>query len=149
MDDTGLILTARELADAYRPQHLPNGGGERTWQLILRTAHLEAWLIVWPPGTGIDLHDHGTSEGALAVVQGALTERVLWHEVGTPFLAERRLGEGRAVELPAGHVHAMTNDLGTTAVSVHVYSPRLTEMTYLRLEDDVAASAVAGGRSRR
>ena len=42
-----------------------------------RPRHTTAWLIHWPPGSSIDVHDHGDSIGALAVVAGALDEDVV------------------------------------------------------------------------
>jgi hypothetical protein len=30
---------------------------ERTWELVLTTASIEVWIISWPPGGSIDLHD--------------------------------------------------------------------------------------------
>src|SRR5579871_2269404 len=43
---------------------------------LLATDRYEAWVIGWKPGQGVDLHDHGPSAGALAVVEGELTELV-------------------------------------------------------------------------
>ena len=35
------------------------------------------WLLSWLPDQGTPLHDHGTSAGAFAVVDGTLTERIV------------------------------------------------------------------------
>src|SRR5690348_3260642 len=47
---------------------------ERSWRLLARTDMYDAWLIAWPAGGAIELHDHGGSSGAIVVVSGALTE---------------------------------------------------------------------------
>ena len=40
-------------------------GGRRWYEPLLEDASFEAWLLGWPVGEGIDLHDHGSSSGAL------------------------------------------------------------------------------------
>jgi len=48
--------------------------GERWYVPLLETDECEAWLLGWPVGGGIELHDHGSSSGALVVVEGTLLE---------------------------------------------------------------------------
>ena len=31
---------------------------ERTWRLVARTPDFDAWLIAWPRGGRVELHDH-------------------------------------------------------------------------------------------
>jgi hypothetical protein len=101
---------------------------------------ISAWLITWAPGTGLDLHDHGGSAGTLAVVGGELTE---WHTTtaglttlagragrGGPRLHLRRLTDGSVTTFGADHAHAVRNDGLEPAVSIHVYVPGLTEMSF-------------------
>ena len=52
-----------ELGDAEVPT-------ERRYQRILATPAYEAWVICWPVGGSLDLHDHGGSAGAFTVVSG-------------------------------------------------------------------------------
>lgn len=47
---------------------------ERAWVLLAVTDLFEAWVIGWPTGGKIDLHDHGPSSGAIVVASGILTE---------------------------------------------------------------------------
>ncbi len=101
--------------------------GERHWELALATPEYEVWTIYWPPGTGIDLHDHGSSSGAFCVVAGELIETVVL-EGGT--VAERGWSRGEGTRFGAGHTHRVVNAGRTTATSVHVYAPPLTTMTY-------------------
>ena len=46
----------------------------RQWDRMLCSTAVEAWVIAWPPGGAIELHDHGGSSGAVVVVAGELTE---------------------------------------------------------------------------
>ncbi|MGY1704612.1 cysteine dioxygenase [Geodermatophilus sp. SYSU D00697] len=91
-------------------------------------AAAQVWLLSWLPGQGTDLHDHGGSAGAFAVVRGTLSE-----EVGA--LPEaRQLTAGRVRPFGPHHVHRVTNPAPEQAVSVHVYSPRLTVMNTYRAD---------------
>jgi hypothetical protein len=48
---------------------------QRRWRRIAETPEYDAWLIAWGASSGIDLHDHGDSTGAIHVLHGALVER--------------------------------------------------------------------------
>ena len=52
----------------------------RTWRLMARTPDFDAWLIAWPSGGKVDLHDHGSSTGAVSVISGSLVEAVPWRD---------------------------------------------------------------------
>ncbi len=94
----------------------------------------EVWLLSWLPGQGTPLHDHGGSAGAFAVVQGALTElTVTAPRSGGVRDATALFSAGRVRPFGPHHVHRVTNDGARPAVSVHVYTPRLREMTTYRL----------------
>ena len=92
----------------------------------------EAWLLTWVPGQGTDWHDHGGSAGAFVVVRGTLTER---HATVSPLdppkiePEPRELSEGSLRAFGTKHIHQVTNNGWEPAVSVHVYSPALVEMT--------------------
>jgi mannose-6-phosphate isomerase-like protein (cupin superfamily) len=91
-------------------------------------ARAQVWLLSWLPGQGTGLHDHGGSAGAFAVVRGVLSEVVGARDGAT------WLSAGRVRHFGPHHVHRVTN-LGTEpAVSVHVYTPRLTVMNTYRVE---------------
>ena len=53
---------------------------ERSWKLVARTPDFDAWLIAWPSGGKVELHDHGDSSGAVSVIAGTLVEAVPWRE---------------------------------------------------------------------
>jgi predicted metal-dependent enzyme (double-stranded beta helix superfamily) len=135
---------ARWLAPTLR---WPDAGAtpERQWKLVARTPRFDAWLIAWPPGGQVALHDHGPSAGAISVIDGALTEAVPWRDAfGRLSLARRELHAGMTMGFAAGHVHDVTNESGRHALSLHVYSPALTYMTRYDLTAD---GLVAGERS--
>jgi len=79
LDTQVLVAIAAGLAEVSSPSDLRPGGatGERQYERILATETYEAWLIHWPAGTGLDLHDHGDSAGAFAVVEGELDETTI------------------------------------------------------------------------
>jgi len=104
---------------------------DRQFETLLATEAFEAWVIDWPPGTVLDLHDHGRSAAAFFVVAGALDEV----SVTAGVAAERRLRRGAGATVVPGQVHAVGNRSRGAATSVHVYSPRLTVMTYYELGD--------------
>ncbi len=110
---------------------------EREWKLVARTPDFDAWLIAWPPGGRVALHDHGASAGAIRVMEGALTESVPWRgDGGKLCLARRELVGGTTLGFAPGHVHDVTNESGRHALSLHVYSPALTFMTQFDMTPD-------------
>jgi predicted metal-dependent enzyme (double-stranded beta helix superfamily) len=124
---------ARHLAPAL---HWPGAGAvrEREWRLIAHTEAFDAWLIAWPPGGTVTLHDHGPSQGALSVIAGTLVEAVPWRDdTGRLALRRKEVAVGTTLGFRAGHVHDVTNESETHAFSLHVYAPALTEMTLFEL----------------
>ena len=127
--DCGLLQDIAEgLARSVSAAQLPPGS-ERRWVRLLGTRSYDAWLLGWPPGAGLDLHDHGESSAALCVVSGVLDERHLPARAAGG-VATRRLGAGDSLSFNSAHVHAMYNSSDVFAMSVHVYSPPLSTMTF-------------------
>jgi uncharacterized cupin superfamily protein len=103
----------------------------REWRLMARTPDFDAWLIAWPSGGKVELHDHGNSTGAVSVISGALVEAVPWRDdTGRLSLVHHELQAGATLGFGAGHVHDVTNESDSHALSLHVYSPALTSMTF-------------------
>ena len=135
-------VVAEEVADG---QHIAQVDAASRWsQRLHADAHLDVWLIGWAPTQAAELHDHGGSLGALAVVSGELTEW-RWSAGRTegavpvspeelvghgPGLRRRVLTAGRGAAFPLGHVHDVSNRGVEAAVSVHAYSPPLSAMSY-------------------
>ncbi len=141
-------LLALAVALASRAQSWPGmtSPARRCWDLMMATEHVEAWVIAWPPGGAIELHDHGGSSGAVVVAVGELVETsiVSLHSGGAA-PRTRRMKVGGSTIFPGSHVHDVANAGPAAALSVHVYSPRLTSMTYYRVIDGVPR---AGGTNR-
>jgi mannose-6-phosphate isomerase-like protein (cupin superfamily) len=92
---------------------------------IFVTPEYDAWLIRWPLATSVTPHDHGESAGAYTVVNGELLE-TRWHR---GLQRGRHVGPGEVVTIRRGSVHDVTG-VDATSLSVHVYSPPLTSMSY-------------------
>ena len=129
-----LDVVARRLAAATSPWEFgpETSADARHYALLVSTDVYDAWLIYWPPGTGLDPHDHGGSSGAFAVVTGTLDEDT----VVDGGAATTRVGAGGSVTFDGNHVHAVVNRGDTPVTSVHVYSPPLRAMGYFQRNDD-------------
>jgi predicted metal-dependent enzyme (double-stranded beta helix superfamily) len=92
---------------------------------LLVTDDYEAWLLGWAPGQHVGVHDHGDAAGALIVVDGELFE-----ELPRARRSSRRLATGGASLVPPGHLHDVGNRSVSAALSIHVYSPPLSTMTF-------------------
>lgn len=125
---------ARRLAQDARWWRGLSAAGERSWQLLAEAEPFEAWAIAWPPGGAIELHDHGGSAAAVVVALGELTEtRVALGRDGIESWS-RSVRAGRWFTVAPSEVHDVANLGFSPAVSVHVYSPRLSSMRYYALE---------------
>ncbi|WP_260739364.1 rhodanese-like domain-containing protein [Tunturiibacter lichenicola] len=88
----------------------------------------DIWVISWLPGQSTGFHDHGESSGAFVVVTGALEEH--------------RPAEGAALAVPPGksrafgpdYAHDVRNVSLAPAISIHAYSPPLSEMNEYELD---------------
>lgn len=105
---------------------------ERVHTRLYADEHLEAWLLTWMPGQGTEMHDHGGSAGALAVLSGWLHESV----PGARGPVGRWLRPGSVQAFGPDHVHEVLNCTDSPAVSLHVYAPRLHTMTRYAVRDD-------------
>lgn len=103
---------------------------ERFWLRLDRGAHHEVWLLSWLPGQGTEIHSHGGSSGAFTVVRGELTEGTFAAGEPVADAVVRRLPTGGVRGFGPRHIHQVSNEGSEPAVSVHVYSPALPEMTY-------------------
>ena len=144
---------ARELAatpEIWWPR-VRRGSGGRWYEPLLHDVDFEAWLLGWPLGQGIELHDHGSSSGAVAVVEGRLSETYVdaseWLRPGG-LLRHRTLWEGDLVSFGPDHIHDVVNDGPGQALSIHVYSPRLRSMTFFENRPDRGLAAVRTEVSR-
>lgn len=114
-------------------QHARFDAGRRWYTKVGEHEGHEVWLLSWLPGQGTDLHDHGESAGAFAVVSGRLTELTIERRQAGPRSETFRWTPGVVRPFGPGHVHQVSNTSGSPAVSLHVYSPSLARMTRYRL----------------
>lgn len=127
-----LLRTARLFAtDPELASLVDAASTQRQEHLLDSTAHLQIWLLVWPPGTATGWHDHHASAGALHAVTGVLTEHS-WLG-GTEH--ERLLPAGEGRTFGAQHVHRVANAGPQTALSVHVFSPAVLRPTRYTLDE--------------
>jgi predicted metal-dependent enzyme (double-stranded beta helix superfamily) len=106
---------------------------ERHFEQLWRDRHVDVWVISWVSGSDTGFHDHDISHGAVAVVEGEVTEErfVL---LGPPRRLAHRAGE--TFDFDASHVHRMCHEAAGRAVTIHAYSPPLWRMgTYTSSSD--------------
>ena len=95
-------------------------------------------IFVWPPGTGTRIHDH-TSWGAFCCALGTLVEERYERldDGSQPDYARLKkiwqlawsTRDGVSTVLPyEGGIHRVGNPGASTAISVHLYGPRLGEV---------------------
>src|ERR1700683_237025 len=143
---TGVLLPIRpslepaEVASRLAPVLTWEGARnvvERSWRLVARTDEFDAWLIAWPAGGRVELHDHGWSRGAIRVINGRLVEAVPQRgESGRLSLVTRGVAAGETLGFDADHVHDVVNEGPEAALSLHVYSPGLRSMTFYAVEEE-------------
>jgi Cysteine dioxygenase type I len=106
---------------------------ERHFEQLWRDKHVDVWVICWVSGNDTGFHDHDTSNGAVAVVEGEVIEERL--ALGAaPHRVTHRAGE--TFDFDASHVHRMLKDAAGHAVTIHAYSPPLWRMgTYTTSPD--------------
>jgi mannose-6-phosphate isomerase-like protein (cupin superfamily) len=132
----GLARTAGDWPGLHDPV-------QRTWRTVAATDRYEAFVIAWPVGGAIELHDHGDSAGSVVVVGGSLVETSVAHDVdGSLVTSSRVLGPNDHLEFGRGHVHDLANLGAGPALSVHVYSPVLASMTFFEPRDGSVLVAV-------
>ena len=105
---------------------------ERHYVPMLLDANVEIWLICWCPAQETGFHDHGGSRGAVAVVQGMLTE-TLPNIGGEHPRSLYRTDD--CFSFGASHIHDVQHAAGDPAASLHAYSPPLGEMGFYELDD--------------
>jgi hypothetical protein len=115
---------------------------ERAYRLLVSSLHLEAWLICWPPGGRLELHDHGGASGALEVVSGSLRETYLTPGATRP--RTRNLAAGDGVAFDGDYLHDVINRDQVLATSVHVYGAATRSMSFYRLHPSSRGARPAG-----
>jgi rhodanese-related sulfurtransferase/mannose-6-phosphate isomerase-like protein (cupin superfamily) len=87
----------------------------------------DIWVISWLPGQSTGFHDHGDSSGAFVVATGTLEE----HRPGETTIV---IHPGRPRVFGAYYAHDVRNASTGPAISIHAYSPPLSEMNEYELD---------------
>ncbi|MFI5529634.1 cysteine dioxygenase [Kitasatospora sp. NPDC051853] len=103
----------------------------RWYERLALTEDHEVWLISWLPGQSTGFHGHGGSRGAFTVALGELAELSLAgpeHD-----LQVRNLSAGTVRSFGPDFLHDVRNTGNGPAVTIHAYSPPLSEMARYEL----------------
>ena len=137
-----LLEVAKQFAAKVPAREMPDEVvlTERTYELVALDEEFEVWVIHWPTGGHLELHDHGGSAGAFWVLRGALEERYVDRGREFDVLGERRHVASTGIGFGSHYVHDVRNGGGEVATSVHAYSPPLHSMTYYRTDQHELAA---------
>jgi rhodanese-related sulfurtransferase len=95
---------------------------ERRWyERLYHGPDYDIWVISWLPGQATGFHDHGVSSGAFIVATGTLEE----HRPGEETHA---MHPGKPRAFGPNYAHDVRNGSLAPAISIHAYSPPLSEM---------------------
>jgi predicted metal-dependent enzyme (double-stranded beta helix superfamily) len=136
------LVRDRSFLDSHVLPILEEAEGADRWYVARRwdgpdgTSSLQ--LFVWPEGTRTMIHDH-SSWGAYACASGTVLEERYERTDDGSVAEHARLREvwrlpwgpqdGASTVLPGdGGIHRVGNPYGGTAVSVHLYGPRLGDI---------------------
>ena len=101
---------------------------ERRWyERLYHDLDYDVWVISWLPEQSTGFHDHGESAGAFVVATGCLEEHV-------PGESARLIGPGKPCAFGPGYAHDVRNSSSAPAISIHAYSPPLSEMNGYELD---------------
>ncbi len=100
----------------------------RWWLLLFRNPAYEVKLLTWEDDQSSDWHDHGGSSGAFAVTNGVLLERHRSEDHVS--VVSGHFGVGQFGTFGPDYVHDIMHEAGKPAVSIHVYSPPLSGLTF-------------------
>src|ERR1700679_513356 len=99
----------------------------RWYERLYHGPDYDIWVISWLPGQSPGFHDHGASSGAFVVATGILEEH-------RPFEATRVIYPGKPRAFGPGYAHDVRNLSLAPAISIHAYSPPLSEMNEYELD---------------
>jgi rhodanese-related sulfurtransferase/mannose-6-phosphate isomerase-like protein (cupin superfamily) len=102
----------------------------RWYERLYQGPDHDIWLISWMPGQSTGFHDHGESSGAFVVAIGSLEE----HRPGDQPLV---IPPDKSRAFGPGYMHDVRNVSLAPAVSIHAYSPPLTDMNEYELDGNL------------
>jgi rhodanese-related sulfurtransferase/predicted metal-dependent enzyme (double-stranded beta helix superfamily) len=109
--------------------HVRLQSDRRWYERVALTEEHDIWVISWMPGQSTGFHDHGASAGAFLVTAGELVE----YRPGQP---SRTIAVGQSRAFETDYAHDVRNVSTAPAISIHAYSPPLTEMNEFSWDGD-------------
>src|SRR6202046_853612 len=103
-----------------RPDH-------RWYERLYQGPDHDIWAISWLPGQSTGFHDHGESSGAFVVATGILEEH-------RPPEQPLQIHPGQPRSFGPDYAHNVRNASLAPAISIHAYSPPLSEMNEYELD---------------
>jgi rhodanese-related sulfurtransferase/mannose-6-phosphate isomerase-like protein (cupin superfamily) len=101
---------------------------ERRWyERLYQGPDHDIWAISWMPGQSTGFHDHGESSGAFVVATGILEEH-------RPREQPLDIHPGQPRAFGPDYAHDVRNASLAPAVSIHAYSPPLSDMNEYELD---------------
>jgi mannose-6-phosphate isomerase-like protein (cupin superfamily) len=99
----------------------------RWYERLYQGPDYDIWVISWLQGQSTGFHDHGASSGAFVVAIGIVEE----HRVGEQTSV---IYPGKPRAFGPDYTHDVRNVSLAPAISIHAYSPPLSEMNEYELE---------------
>jgi rhodanese-related sulfurtransferase len=99
----------------------------RWYERLYHGPDYDIWVLSWLPGQSTGFHDHGASSGAFVVATGILEE----HRPGGP---THVMHPGKPRAFGPDYTHDVRNVSLAPAISIHAYSPPLSEMNEYELD---------------
>jgi len=100
---------------------------QRWYERLYLGPDYDVWVISWLPGQSTGFHDHGASSGAFVVATGILQE----HRPGE---RARVIHPGKPHAFGPDYTHDVRNVSLAPAISIHAYSPPLSDMNEYELD---------------
>ena len=101
---------------------------ERRWyERLYHGQDYDIWVLSWLPGQSTGFHDHGASSGAFVVATGILEEQ-------RPGELTHAMHPGKPRAFGPDYTHDVCNLSLAPAISIHAYSPPLSEMNEYELD---------------
>lgn len=120
----------------------------RSHRVLYKTPHLELALFGWAAGQDTTFHDHGGASGAAFVCSGLLIEDTV-DAVDGQVLAQHthtRRPES-AFSFGPDYIHRVRHDPDHgVALSIHVYTPALSDSVDYEVLPDLTLRALGAGR---
>ncbi|MDJ0836461.1 MAG: cysteine dioxygenase family protein [Acidobacteriota bacterium] len=136
IDHLHRLLMDLDIDDAWIARHMPVVVPPRSYHrnLLHHGSDYELVLATWPAGGRTLIHDHGNrnSYGMVRVLTGQIFNHIYKRDGRTDVAEDRQLvhRSGEYIQVPVGLIHAMGNHGPEVAMSLHLYSPMIVNVSY-------------------